>query len=205
VLGGTFDPIHLGHVAIAAHARTALGLEGVLLVPARIPPHKQDRPVTPARHRLAMVELAVAGELWLEVSHLELDRPGPSYAVDTMAVLAERESASDRPRELFFILSSEALTGLPSWRDPDRLLLLCRLAVVPRRGVGMPGPGWIEEHFPGRADRFVALDGPDNPISASEIRQIAAAGGSLTGLVSPAVERYIVDHRLYTPSVERTS
>jgi nicotinate-nucleotide adenylyltransferase len=203
VLGGTFDPVHVGHLAVAAYARDALGLEGVLFIPAGIPPHKTDRPLTAAHHRLAMVELAVAGHPSFEASRLEVDRPGPSYAVDTMTILADAERASGHARGLYFILSSEAAAGLPGWRDPDRLLSLCRLAVVPRGGTTMPRPGWIEEHFPGRADRFVALDGPDVPVSASHVRRIAAAGGPLGGLVPPAVERYIIDHGLYTRDVWR--
>ena len=205
VLGGTFDPVHVGHLALATYARDAIGLERVLFVPAGIPPHKTDRPVTPAHHRLAMVELAVADEPTFEVSRVEIDRPGPSYAADTMTILADEERASGRGRELYFILSSEAVAGLPRWHQPDRLLELCRLAVVPRRGVGMPQRAWIEEHFAGREDRFLALAGPDLPVSASQIRRIAAAGGSLEGLVPPVVERYIVEHALYTRAVWRTN
>jgi nicotinate-nucleotide adenylyltransferase len=205
VLGGTFDPIHLGHVAIARLARDGLGLEEVLVIPTGIPPHKQDQPITPAEDRMAMIELAIAGEPWLIPSRLELGRPGPSYAVDTMALLVERESAAADPRDIYSILSAEAVAGLPAWKDPDRLLALCRLAIVPRHGAGLPSPEWIDEHFPGRGDRFVAVAGPDIPISASTIRRIAGEGGSLDGLVAPAVARYIVDHGLYTGDAWRTS
>jgi nicotinate-nucleotide adenylyltransferase len=205
VLGGTFDPVHVGHLAIARHGRAALDLERVLLVPAAIPPHKIDRVLTPASDRLAMVELAVAGDPFLESSRIDIDRSGPSYSVDTMALLADAERASGRDPDLYFILSSEAVVGLPGWREPARLLSICRLAVVPRGETAMPGPDWIAEHFPGRADRFVAIDGPRVEVSASEIRRIAAAGGSLRGLVPPAVERYIVEHGLYTRDVWRAS
>lgn len=203
VLGGTFDPVHLGHLAVAAFARDALGLESVVFMPAGAPPHKTDRPVSAAHHRLAMVELAIVGNSTLAVSNLEIDRPGPSYAVDTMALLVNEERVSGRRREPYFILSSEAVVTLPGWHEPDRLLELCRLAVAPRSGVGTPTAAWIEEHFPGRADRFVALDSPEMAVSASEIRRIAAAGGSLAGLVPPAVARYIFDHELYTSDVWR--
>jgi nicotinate-nucleotide adenylyltransferase len=201
VLGGTFDPVHLGHLAIARHARDALALERVLLVPAGAPPHKRDRSITSATHRLAMVELAIVDDPSLEASRIEIDRPGPSYSVDTMALLA----AEEPDRELFLILSSEAAAALPGWHEPDRLLDLCRLAVMPRDGRPAPDPTWIEAHFPGRADRFVALDGPDIPIAASRIRRLVAEGGSIDGLVPAAVASYIRDHRLYTRDVRRTS
>jgi nicotinate-nucleotide adenylyltransferase len=202
VLGGTYDPVHLGHLAIARHAHDALALDRITLVPAGTPPHKRDRPVTAGVHRLAMVELAIADDPMLEVSRIEIDRPGPSYSVDTLAALA----ATDPPgRQRFLILSSEAVAALPDWHEPDRLLALCRLAIVPRNGRPAPDAAWIERHFPGRADRFVALDGPDIPISSSEIRRIAASGGSLAGLVPPAVASYIIEHRLYTHDVRRTT
>ena len=205
VLGGTFDPIHVGHLAVASYARDHLEIEQILFIPAGIPPHKTDRQVTPAHHRLAMVELAIAGEPTFGVSRVEIDRPGPSYAVDTMSILAREERASGRRRELFFILSAEAVSGLPGWREPERLLELCRLAVVLRDGASRPDAAWIDEHFPDEADRIIVLDGPDVPVSASKIRRMAAAGGSLEGLVPPAVEGYIVEHALYTSDMWRTS
>jgi nicotinate-nucleotide adenylyltransferase len=197
--------VHFGHLAIARHAREALDLERVMFIPAGIPAHKHDWPLTPAHHRLAMVELAVAGDPSFVSSRLEVDRPGLSYAVDTMATLADAERASGQRRDLYFILSSEAAAGLPGWHEPDRLLSLCRLAIVPRGTGTMPPRAWIEEHFPGLANRFIVLDGPDVAISATEIRRVAAAGRSLRGLVPPAVERYIVDHALYTRDVRRTN
>ncbi len=132
ILGGTFDPIHHGHLVIAEEAREALGLERVLVVPAATPPHKPGRPVTAAEHRLAMAELATAGNPAFAVSRVELDRGGRSFTVDTLETLrAERGPGVEDP---WFILSSEALAELPSWRRPDRILELCRLAVVPRAG-----------------------------------------------------------------------
>ncbi|HEY5435193.1 MAG TPA: nicotinate-nucleotide adenylyltransferase [Candidatus Limnocylindrales bacterium] len=193
ILGGTFDPIHHGHLVIAEEAREALGLERVLLVPAAEPPHKPDSVVTPAEHRLAMVELAVAGNPAFAVSGIEVERGGPSYTVETLETLL-REGVSDP----WFILSAEALAGFPAWRRPDRILELCRLAVVPRGNHDALDAAWVRGHFPGREDRIAFLAGPLLPISGSVVRRRAAAGRSVRYLVPDAVARYIADHALYT-------
>ena len=193
ILGGTFDPIHHGHLVIAEEAREALGLERVLLVPAAEPPHKPDSVVTPAEHRLAMVELAVAGNPAFAVSGIEVERGGPSYTVETLETLL-REGVSDP----WFILSAEALAGFPAWRRPDRILELCRLAVVPRGNHDALDAAWVRGHFPGREDRIAFLAGPLLPISGSVVRRRAAAGRSVRYLVPDAVARYITDHALYT-------
>jgi nicotinate-nucleotide adenylyltransferase len=192
ILGGTFDPIHHGHLAIAEDAREVLGLERVLFVPAGLPPHKRERPVTPAGHRLAMVELAIAGNPCFAASRIEVDRDGPSYTADTLEAMHAAGG-----RDLWFILSGEALAGLPAWHRPARVLELARLAVVPRGGVAAPDPAWIEQHFPGRADRFTFLSGPLLPISGSVVRRRVAAGRSIRYLVPDPVARYIAEHQLY--------
>jgi nicotinate-nucleotide adenylyltransferase len=196
VLGGTFDPIHIGHLAAAEEVREALGLERVLFVPAGIPPHKPDRLITAPHHRLAMVELAIAGNPAFEVSRVELDRTGPSYTVDTLETLSGGVDGGP-PRELTLILSAESFRGLPSWQQPQRLLALARVAIVPRGGLAPPGKGWLEEHFPGVEARIVELDAPRLRLSATEIRARVAAGRSIRYLVPDAVIRYIVDHDLY--------
>ncbi len=202
ILGGTFDPIHHGHLAIAEEVRETLGLERVLLVPAANPPHKPGRPVTSARHRLAMVELAVAGNAAFAVSRLELDRGGASYTVDTLLALrADRGGDASDP---WLILSAEALAGFPTWREPDRILELSRLAVVPRAGHELLDGGWVAGHLPGREDRIRFLPGPLLPISGSVVRRRAAVGRSVRYLVPDAVARYIADHRLYTGPEWRT-
>ena len=129
ILGGTFDPVHHGHLVIAEEAREALGLERVVLVPAAQPPHKPGRPVTAAAHRLAMLELATGGNPAFSISRVELERGGPSYTVETLGVLRSGGVADP-----WFILSAEALAEFPDWREPARVLDLCRLAVVPRGG-----------------------------------------------------------------------
>ena len=199
ILGGTFDPIHHGHLGIAEEAREALGLERVLLVPASSPPHKPGRPVTDAAHRLAMVELAIAGNPAFAVSRIEVERGGASYSLDTLEAL--RFEGADQP---WFILSTEALAGFPDWREPDRILALCRLAVVPRGGYDPLDRAWVAERFPGREDRVTFLPGPLLPISGSVVRRRAAVGRSVRYLVPDAVARYIADHQLYTEPARRT-
>lgn len=204
LLGGTFDPVHYAHLAVAEQTRERLGLAGVLFVPAAMPPHKPGRPISAARHRLAMLELAIAGNRAFLVSRIELERPGPSYTVDTVAALLADPPADLPPRlDLVLILSAEALALLPEWHEPARLLDLCRIAVVPRRGFGGIGSEWLSRHFPGREDRFSLLDGPDLGNSASEIRARVRGGGSIRYLVPPPVEAYIRDHGLYAGSWPR--
>lgn len=197
ILGGTFDPVHHGHLSIAEEAREALGLERVLFVPAAQPPHKAGRVASSAADRLAMVELAIAGNPWFAASRMELDRPGPSYSVDTIAALAADARAAGREPDLVFIMSGETLRELPDWRDPERILDLCRVAVVPRGGYETPDPAWIAARFPGREARIIVLPGPLLAVSGSVVRARAAAGRSIRYLVPDAVARHIVDHALY--------
>jgi nicotinate-nucleotide adenylyltransferase len=201
ILGGTFDPIHYGHLGIAEEAREALGLERVLVMPAGEPPHKPDRPIAAVEDRVAMVELAIADNQALTLGRLEVDRPGPSFAVDTLEALAAAERAAGRTPDLTFILSAEALAGLALWREPARLLELCRLAVVPRAGsASFDGAGvaaLVEPFAPGGADRVILLDGPRIAISGSVIRARVAAGRSIRYLVSGAVAAYIGARGLY--------
>ena len=192
IFGGTFDPIHHGHLAIAEEAREALGLEVVRFVPAAVSPFKPDRAVTDAGHRLAMVEAAIAGNPAFEASRVELDRPGPSYTVETLEAGA---AAGDT--DAWLIVSSEALAGFPRWREPDRILELARMAVVPRGGFEPLGEAWVGSQFPGREGRFAFLPGPLLPISGSVVRRRAAVGRSVRYLVPEAVAAYIARNRLY--------
>lgn len=200
VLGGTFDPIHFAHLAIAEQTRESLGLTGVLFVPAGVPPHKLGQQITPVAHRTAMVELAIDDNPTFSLSRIEADRPGPSYSVDTVErLLADPPRPWDPTAGLVLILSMEALLGLETWREPERLLRSCRLAVVPRRGYPVRARSWVSQHFAGLEDRVIELDGPDLGHSASAIRERVAAGRSIRYLVPPAVEAYIMGHGLYRP------
>jgi nicotinate-nucleotide adenylyltransferase len=201
ILGGTFDPVHYGHLAIAESAREELGLAGVLFLPAGVPPHKPEGAVAAAEARTAMVELAIADNPAFRLCRAELDRPGPSYAVDTAEELVRRPPvAGADPAGFVWIMSSEALAGLPGWRRPQRLLGLVRVAVAPRLGYPRPDPAWVAGQFPGLESRIVFLDGPELGHSSSRVRALAGAGRSIRYLVPPAVEAYLRDRHLYAPS-----
>lgn len=192
-MGGTFDPIHVGHLAVAEEAREALRLDRVLFVPAGQPPHKLPGAVSPVRDRVAMVQLAIADNPAFELSRVEIDRQGPSFTVDTVEALARANPGV----ELHLILSAETFGELPSWHEPDRLFEAARMAVVPREGYPAPDPAWIAGAFPGREDRVDYLAGPRLGLSSTALRARVAAGRSIRYLVPPAVEAYIVDHHLY--------
>jgi nicotinate-nucleotide adenylyltransferase len=196
-MGGTFDPIHVGHLAVAEEARESLGLARILFVVAGEPPHKDPADVTPAADRLALVELAIMGNGAFELSRLEVDRPGPSYSADTVAELDRLERAAGRTPDLTLILSAETLADLPSWHDPGRLLGLARIAVVPREGYPAPDPGWLARTLPGQEDRVDFLEGPRLGLSSTALRARVAAGRSIRYLVPDAVAGYIADHGLY--------
>lgn len=168
-----------------------------MFLPAGIPAHKPAGAITPSEHRVAMVASAIADNATFHLSRREVDRPGPSFAVDTLEQL--RAEFPDAPERLFWILSVEALGGFVTWRRPERVLELCRLAVVPRLGHTALGAGWSTEHFPGREDRLVFLDGPELGDSAARVRRLVSEGRSIRYLVPDAVARYINDHHLYPP------
>jgi nicotinate-nucleotide adenylyltransferase len=189
VLGGTFDPIHVGHLAIAEEAREALGLERVLFIPNRAPVHKPAQPVSPAEDRAAMVALAIADNPAFVLSRLEIERAGPSYSVDTLEALAAEVRAAGRVPDLTFILAS--------WHRPERLLELCRMAVVPRPGARPVDVPAMARLVPGADRRTVVLDGPSMGVSGTAIRARVAAGRSVRYLVPDAVIAYIGDHGLY--------
>ncbi|HJW22961.1 MAG TPA: nicotinate-nucleotide adenylyltransferase [Candidatus Limnocylindrales bacterium] len=197
IMGGTFDPIHLGHLAIAEEAREALGLARILFIPAAVPPHRPAGSVSPAEERAAMVGLAIEGNPAFELSRIEMDRPGPSFTSETVDALAATERAAGREPDLTFILSAETLRQLPTWHEPERLLDACRLAMVPRDGHPAPTRAWLRARFPGRDGRIDLLSGPRLAVSSTVIRERLAAGRSIRYLVPPAVERYIGDHGLY--------
>ena len=196
LLGGTFDPIHNGHLAIAATVQAALDLDGIIFIPAGIPPHKPGLRLSSGEDRRAMVALAIAPEVTFSLSTIELDRPGPSYAVDTLAKLAGN-SASRRP-PLEFVLSAEAFAWFPTWREPGRILELARLAVAPRAGARPVDVGWLDQHLPAWRERVDFVDAPLVSVSASTVRDRVRAGLPIDGLVPPAVADYIHAHRLYT-------
>ena len=188
VFGGTFDPVHVGHLAIAHAALETLPLDRVLFVLARRAPLKEHGPVAGEADRLAMLELAVAGEPRFSVSRVELDREGPSYTVDTLEALAGSDGRpSGRPDELFLILGGDALAALPRWKDADRIAKLATLVVAER-------PGAPERM--GNAP-VVQFDAPRLDISSRELRARVARGRSLRYLVPDPVWKHIEARGLY--------
>jgi len=195
VLGGTFDPIHIGHLVVAEEARIKLGLSEVLFVPAGQPWLKQDRDITPAVHRVEMVHRAIADNPYFKLSTLEVDHPGPSYSVDTLTLLQDQLSGE---ASLFFILGRDTLAELPLWKEPRKVVQLCRLVVPPR--LGSRDLRHLEKAIPGLLERVIQLDMPVIGISSSEIRQRLAQGLPIRYLVPRGVENYITEQRIYPVS-----
>lgn len=182
LLGGTFDPPHVGHLIVAGEASWQLGLDRVLLVPVNVPPHKPSGPSLDPPTRLRLVERAVEGDPRLEASRIEVDRPGPSYTADTLSALA----ADDPSAELWFLMGADQLLALSSWRSPERIVELARLAVVPRQGHSHRELEAVAERVaPGRVDW---LGCPEIGISSSEIRRRIREGQPIRHLVPPGVE-----------------
>ena len=194
VLGGTFDPVHSGHLVIAEEARLRFGLNKVLFVPAGTPWLKTNREITPAVHRVEMVKRAIAGNASFELSPIEIDRPGPSYSVDTVAALQQQSGAGAR---IFFLIGWDSLAELPQWQEPARLIHLCKLVAVTRPGLSRPDLKSLETSVPGITQSVVWLDIPPINISSSDIRDRTAQGLSIHDLVPDDVESYIAENKLY--------
>lgn len=194
VLGGTFDPVHLGHLVIAEAARSRLELAKVIFVPAGQPWLKSGRSITPAQHRVEMVKLAIADRPYFELSTVEVERPGPSYSVDTMATLYEQ---SGKENSFFFLLGWDSLSELPKWKEPSRLIQMCRLVAITRPNFNRPDLKAMEALVPGITRNVIWLDIPPVDISSSEIRARVAKGLSIDWMVPAQVARYIAEHGLY--------
>jgi nicotinate-nucleotide adenylyltransferase len=194
VLGGTFDPVHNGHLIVAEVVRKRLNLAEVIFVPAGQPWLKADKPITPAKHRLQMLRLSLADRPYFKISTLEIERAGPSYTIDTIIELRSKINAGD---ELFFILGQDNLAQLPQWREPSRLIQLCYLVAVSRPGSPRPNLKTLEASLPGISQRVMLMDEPQVDISASEIRERVGWGLSICHLVPEPVNRYIKENRLY--------
>ncbi len=194
IFGGSFDPVHLGHLIVAEQCREQGRLDRVLFVPAGQPPHKLARPLAEGRHRLAMIRLAIAGHDAFDVSTVELDRSGPSYTVETLEVFRERMPED----QLVLIMGADMLADFPTWREPVRILELAEILACNR-------PGNVVELERGRPlsfvdrlrDRVRFIQIPDIGISATDIRGRVRAGRSIRYLVPRAVECYIEEQGLY--------
>ncbi|HET6478186.1 MAG TPA: nicotinate-nucleotide adenylyltransferase [Dehalococcoidales bacterium] len=194
ILGGTFDPVHSGHLILAEVAREQLNLNEVLFIPAGQPWLKVDRTITPAEHRLQMLRLALNDTPYFRISEMEIQRSGPTYTIDTINALKERLSDED---ELFFILGQDNLMQLPQWHDAPELIKLCYLVAAPRPGVKKPDLKALEAEIPGIRQRVMLMKEPLVDISATNIRERVARGLSVRHLVPEPVNRYIKEHRLY--------
>lgn len=185
LFGGTFDPVHVGHVVAAVDTHAALDLDRVLMVVAGDPWQKRDRVVAGATDRLALVEAAVADIEGVEACALEVERDGPSVTADTLVALAAPD------RELFLVLGTDAVSNMPTWRRLEETRHLATLAIVERGGVGgvgPPGDGWQVEHV-----KIPQLD-----IASTDLRDRLGAGRPIDGLVPPAAVRVIRERGLYT-------
>ena len=199
ILGGTFDPIHLGHLEAAAAAQRALSLDLVLLLPARTPPHRTTEPRASAFHRFAMAALAAA-ERDFAVSDLELRREGPSYTALTLEAL-HREGFS--PAQLFFITGSDAFADVATWHDYPRILQLANFVVVSRPGAPRPSDLIPNSQSPitdSARPRVLSVEAETPNVSSTEIRRRVGAGESLDGLVPSSVAGHIRRHHLYVPA-----
>jgi nicotinate-nucleotide adenylyltransferase len=198
LLGGTFNPPHLGHLVMAQEAHEQLGLDRVLLVPVAVPPHKEAEADPGAEARVRLAELAVGDDDRFGVSRIEVDRGGPSFTVDTLRALHERAPEDD----LTFIVGGDMAHSLPSWRAPEAVLELATLAVAEREGVRREDLARRLEPLHG-GDRVTFFDMPRLDVSSSAIRRRVAAGRSIRYLVPDAVARAVIDGGLYRSEVGR--
>jgi nicotinate-nucleotide adenylyltransferase len=193
ILGGTFDPIHHGHLVAAQEAYHQLGLDLVLFVPAGNPPHKPAHPISAADHRLSMVELAIAGKPQFALSRVDVDRPGPCYTVDTLVLLRKEWGHG---RTFFFIEGADSLAEITTWYRPDRLIELSELAVVQRPGAELDLER-LEEELPGLGARLHWVHMPQLEISSSELRARVRDGRPISYLLPESVEAYLREQGLY--------
>ncbi len=192
ILGGTFDPPHFGHLHMAEAARTQLALDTVLFAPVGVQPLKPEERSTAPEHRARMVELAITHHRHFALSRADLDRPGPHYTVDLLAIIQRQYPDA----ALWFIMGEDSLSDLLRWRDPARIIQLARLAVLRRPGYE---PDWstLDRALPDLRARLDWIEHAEIDISASDIRQRLQAGLSVEQLVPPKVLQYILDQRLY--------
>ncbi|MBX6394763.1 MAG: nicotinate-nucleotide adenylyltransferase [Alicyclobacillaceae bacterium] len=191
LFGGTFDPVHVGHLVAAEFVREACALEKMVLIPARTPPHKGEA-VAPPEDRFRMLELAVAGRPGLAVSRVELEREGPSYTVDTL-----RRLTSQYPEIRFaWVVGADQLLEFPTWKDPEEIVALADLIAVVRPGYNeQKGVQTVRDRFPGAKIEVAEI--PRLDISSSDLRARLAAGRTVSVLVPPPVQEYILRKGLY--------
>lgn len=197
VMGGTFDPVHYGHLVVAEEVFAALDLAEMLFVPAGEPPHKPDRVITAARHRLAMLELAIASNPHFSISRVDLVRPGPSYTVETLRLL--REQLGEQTA-LYFVIGWDSLEYLLTWYDPAGILAQLSYLVAVRRPGYNEDEGYrdeLETRLPGLKQRLLVVAAPQFDISSTDLRQRVAERRPIKYQVPESVEKYIRQYTLY--------
>ena len=195
IFGGTFDPPHLGHLILAAEARAQLGLERLLWVLTPDPPHKQDQSIAPLDHRLEMVKLAIANDPQFEISSVELTRPGPHYALDTVLILAGQNPGMN----LVYLMGGDSLSDLPHWHHPADFVSACHLIGVMRRPGDTVELAALEKSLPGLRSKVRFVEAPLLDIAAREIRRRIAEGRPFRYFLPERVYEYIDEHGLYLP------
>jgi nicotinate-nucleotide adenylyltransferase len=200
VLGGTFDPVHLGHLAVAAEAFSWLKLSRLIFMPAGRPYFKNLASISAAKDRLNMLKLAIAGQPNYQISLIEIEREGPSYAVDSMARIKAGLNFED---ELYFIMGWDSLLSLPQWYEASRLIEICRIVAAPRPGYPRPDVDQIEKDLPGLGQRCIVMERPLIDISSTAIRQRVAEGLPFDDMVPAAVAEYIRQEGLYKKRQQR--
>ncbi len=196
-MGGTFDPVHYGHLVVAEEVYAALDLAEMLFVPAGQPPHKPNRVVTGAQHRLAMLELAIAGNPHFSISRVDLDRPGPSYTVETLRLLREQWGELTA---LYFVIGWDSLEDLLTWYDPAGILQQLSYLVAVRRPGYNEHEGYrdsLEARLPGIKQRLLVVPAPQFDISSTDLRQRVAEKRPIKYQVPESVEQYIKQYKLY--------
>ena len=192
ILGGTFDPPHVGHLILAEYSAEALELDHLFIAPAADPPHKQGEIKTPVQHRLAMLECAISDNERFSLSRIDIDRPGPHYSLDTIRIVSEQFPDA----ELYFVMGGDSFRELPTWHRPQEIIKLCKIVVM-RRPYDNIRPDMHENIVPGLAQRVIVIDAPLLEISSTDIVERLRRGKSVRYLVPDAVLAYIEEHGLY--------
>jgi len=194
VLGGTFDPVHYGHLIVAEACREQLHLDQIRFIPAALPPHKLDTRITDGQARADMLNLAVSGYSEFVVDRRELKRAGPSFTIDTLSELATENPAA----ELFLLMGADSLRDFPSWRNPEGISGLAMIVACNRPGFASPNQSQVAEWVgPEIAARVITVAIPGTDLSATDLRRRVREGQSLRFLTPRAVEAFIAQHRLY--------
>ena len=198
VLGGTFDPVHLGHLILAEEARDQLGLSVVYFVPAGDPPHKRGRRLAPVEDRLRMIELAIASNDRFRASRADADRPGPHYTLDMVHILQAQLPPGG---ELYFLMGYDSLAELPTWHRARELVAACHLVALTRHEVPLDW-AYLESQLPGVRERVTLLDMPELEIASHQIQERIRTDRTIRYLVPDGVCRYIEEHGLYASDSE---